>query len=359
MEGLRVLADGVSNEAQIRDDRWDNMVEQRFLRLLMNRLWFARDLEKHPEILDQDIGSPIVIASLPRTGSTKLHRMLGVTPDFQTLKFWTTNMFARIPGLPDGGRERRIQETRDLEKWMYQTSPGILTGHPVFTDESEEDQWLVECTFRHPMLFGMFHSLQYAQWISQANMQPTFDYFLSQLKYLQWQSGAQNPLPWLIKTPNHMGNEALLCRTLNKPRFIITHRDPALCMPSVTAISMSMRKLYSAYDSTAALGAGVLSLFSNCTLEHLRWRDNNPDVEILDLGFREITLDGVGTARKVYDFLGIPFTAAAEQAVRQWEQENPKDKHGKAVYSAADIGSTDDAIRKLFKPYIDRFSAYI
>lgn len=366
MEGLEVLVSGINNEAQIADERFNAMVETRFLRVLMNRLWFAKDLADHPEILDEDIGSPVIIASLPRTGSTKLHRMLGAAPDFQTMKFWHTNMFARIPGLPDGGRERRIQETRDLESWMYKTSPGILTGHPPFTDEPEEDQWLMEFSFRHPFLFGMYQSVEYAQWIGQADMTPTFNYFLQQLKYLQWQEGSrrgsqpsQSIVPWLLKTPNHLGNEEFLTRTYKKPRFIITHRDPAKCVPSVTYTAGVMRKLYSHLDSTALLGAATLELFSHCASVHLQWRDSKPDVEILDLGFREVTEDGIGTARKVYDFLGMEFTPVAEKAMRDWESDNPKDKHGKGVTNAASIGTTDEKIRERFAPYMERFAKFI
>lgn len=357
-EGLEVLVEGINTEAGIAEERWDRMVEQRFLRPLMNRLWFARDLAEHPEILDERIDSPIIIASLPRTGSTKLHRMLGAAGGFQTLYFWSANMFARIPGLPDGGKARRIQETRDYEQWMYRTSPAILTGHPLFTDEPEEDQWLVECAFRHPLQFGMFHSYKYAQWIAQADMRPTFDYFVKQLKYLQWQSGGGSK-PWLIKTPNHMGVEGLLAQLFERPRFIITHRDPVKCVPSVTSTAQAMRSLYTDEDRSEQLGAGVLGMFSHCASEHLRWRDGKPDVAILDLAFRDITERGVDTARRVYAFLGMPFTPQAEQGVRDWEARNPKDKHGKAIYSAAAIGSTDDKIRDAFALYRERFAAYL
>ena len=123
---------------------------------MRNRLWFAKDLAEHPQIINEDAGSPIIIASLPRTGSTKLDRMLGALGDFHTLTLWKANMFARIPGLPDGGRTRRIAETREFEHWMYATSPEILQGHPMFTDEPDEDHLLTEYTFRSSYCGGLF-----------------------------------------------------------------------------------------------------------------------------------------------------------------------------------------------------------
>ena len=359
MPGLKLLVEDVNTSAGIRDASWNEMIEQRFVRLLVNRLWLAKDLTGHPEIAREEIGSPVIIASLPRTGSTKLHRMLGASGTFQTLRFWQVHMFARIPGQPDGGREQRIRETRAYEQWMYRMSPSILTGHPMFTDEPEEDQWLMEATFRHPLQFGIFESPRYAQWMMESDKAPMFDYFLTALKYLQWQDGAQRHRPWLLKTPNHMGNEPMLTRVYDKPRFIITHRDPARCVASIVATTIAFRKLYSDRDTRAPLMAGAMALFSAVTAAHLQWRDSKPDVEILDLGFREITADGIGTARRVHEFLGLPFTREAEAGVRRWEADNPKDKHGKADYSAEALGTTDEKIRAEFAPYIARFAPYL
>lgn len=358
-EGLDVLVDGLNTEAGIRDDRWEQVKEQRILRPLMNRLWFAKDLKEHPEILDEDLGAPIIMAGLPRTGSTKLHRILAATGGFQVLRFWTASMFARIPGEPEGGRERRVRETRALEKWMYDTSPGIHRGHPLYTDEAEEDQWMMEATFRHPVIFGIFDSMKYAQWIAQADMRPTFDYYLKQLKYLQWQFGDRGKR-WLIKTPNHFGSEKFLAGIFDKkPSFIFTHRDPAKCISSIVSTVMPMRALYTDRDSSITFGAGAMAVFTHCANEHLKWRESGPDYPMIDLSFHEIAQHGIDTVRKVYDFLGMPFAAQAERGARQWEADNPKDKHGKAAYSAASLGSTDDDIREAFRPYIRRFSAYL
>lgn len=358
LEGLQFLLRGLP-EAGIRADRLE-LVRERFLRLLINRLWFAKDLSDHREILAEPIEAPVVIASLPRTGSTKLHRMLGASGDFQTLKFWQANMPARIPGLADGGRERRIEQTRAFERWMYETSPAILTGHPMFTDEPEEDQFVIEGTFRHPMFFGLYDSLTYLQWVSQADLAPTFRYFHTLIQYLQWQSSpAERAKPWLFKTPNHLGNEQHLAAVLKRPRFIVTHRDPARCIPSISTTAQALRRLYSDRDSLVSLGAGTTSLFAQAAAAHLRWRDAHPEVPVLDLAFDEISHDGIAAARKVYAFLGLELTPRAVSAMARWQDDNGRDKHGKSAYSASALETTETDIRKAFAPYIERFSALL
>ncbi len=301
MEGFIAFIDSINAQGEISDARRQKF-EERMSRLLMNRLWFAKDLCDHPEIADEDVSSPVVIVSLPRTGSTKLHRMLSASGDFQSLLMWKAHMFARIPGLEDGGKARRIQDTRDYEKWMYEVSPESITGHPMFTEEAEEDQLLGEFTFRDSYCCGVFNVPSYTQWLMQADMQTSFDYFVKQIKYLQWQDPAPKRLPWLLKSPIHLGEEAHLSKVFSNPRFIMTHRDPVKCMPSIANPVRYMQKMYSDFDIAPSLGAAMTELFGYKALQHVKWRDLNPDVQILNLSMREITNDGIATAQKVYDF---------------------------------------------------------
>lgn len=186
LEGLTALVDGLNNDVSIVEDRWENLRDW-LINLLVNRLRFQHDLELHPEILDEDLGTPIIIASMPRTASTKLHRMLAASNDFQVLKFWTAHQFARIPGLPDGGKAERIQETEKFEKWMYEACPQMLNGHPLFTHEAEEEIFLNECTFKTQMLASRFGSETYQRWLATADVSTSYDYLRQQLQYLQWQ----------------------------------------------------------------------------------------------------------------------------------------------------------------------------
>jgi hypothetical protein len=156
-----------------------------------------------------------------------------------------------------------------------------------------------------------------------------------------------------------MGSESELTRTFEAPRFIFTHRDPVKCMPSIANPVRYMRKLYSDRDTSSGLGPALTGIFSQMALQHMKWRDDTPGLEVLDLSMREITLDGVGTAQKVYEFLGMPLSAAARTAMENWEKRNPIEHHGKNVYSAEGVGTTEDHIRQAFAPYIRRFSEFL
>lgn len=358
-EAINILVKGINEEVRV--DRW-NELRERFLRLLTNRLWFAKDLREHPEILDENVGSPIVISCMPRTASTKLHRMLGASGDFRVAPMWQTHMFARIPGEPQGGRARRIAETQEFEDWQYRISPELLVGHPMFTHEPEEDKDLGEYTFRHTTLLGMFSSTSYANWVMQADMTPMYDYLLMQLKYLQWQArewGDSAKKPWLLKTPCHFGYESHLQRIFDKPRFIVTHREPVKCITSICTASLAARKLYSDENSATNVGVPVTALFSHAARVHLDWRDHHPETQILDLSFDEINRDGAATTRKVYACFGMPMPPAAEAAMHAWEENNRRERHAPAQYSSQLIGMTDEQIRAAFVTYNARFASML
>ena len=55
-------------------------VQANFTRFLVNRLRWEADVEKHPEILDEDVSDPIIVLGLPRSGTTKLQRFLSADP---------------------------------------------------------------------------------------------------------------------------------------------------------------------------------------------------------------------------------------------------------------------------------------
>lgn len=216
----------------------------------------------------------------------------------------------------------------------------------------------MEATYRHPAIFGMYDAPSFAAWIAQADMTPAYDYLVSVVKYLQWQNGSP-PKPWLFKDPNHLGQEDFLTERYENPRFIVTHRDPVKCVPSVTSTVMASRGIFSDLDNRHLFASKMLGHLSGAMDRHMDWRARNPHIQVLDLAFRDVVKDGLSVARTVYDFAGIDLSPGALSAIRAWEADNPKGKHGEAKYSAQDVGSTDAEIANIFSRYTTAFKDYI
>ncbi len=65
--------------------------------------------------------------------------------------------------------------------------------------------------------------------------------------------------------------------------------------------------------------------------------------------------DPIGTVRGIYVHFDLPFTPAAEEAMRRYMAENPKDKHGRHEYTLAEFGLDVDQERARYRPYCERF----
>ena len=360
MEGFELLLSDINEQQDIPLDRVEPL-KQYFLRLLTNRQWFARDLENLPEIQQQQIQPPVAIVSMPRTGTTKLQRSMSVTHSFHNLLFWQGHMFARIPGEADGGVERRIRETREYEAWMEEVAPEFMQGHPMHTEAAEEELILTEYTFKTAYMIGRFNAPNYAAWLLQTNVSATYDYLRLQLQYLQWQFCQDQPKPWLLKTPSHLGLEDELTRVFPEGvKFICPHRKPSEVLPSVARITELFTQLYSANVVPKPIfGEVVVESFGQMLEKHLRWRDAHPEADVLDLGFKEITTDSIGTAEKVYDFLGLEFTADMKNEIAQWDRQHPRNKFGKLVYSLEMFGLDEYKVNDAFSEYRERFAKYL
>lgn len=356
-DGLDALVTGLNHDVQIVDDRREQL-RYWLVNLLVNRLRFQHDLTMHPEILHEDLGTPVIITSMPRTASTKLHRMLAASGDFQVLKYWSVHQFARIPDLPDGGKQQRIEETQEFERWMYDVCPQLLSGHPHFTHEAEEEIFLNECTFQTQMLASRFGCETYQNYLATTDFSASYDYLRSQLQYLQWQDPDSAGRPWLLKAPGNFGMEKWLTGLYGAAHFVVTHRDPVNCIPSISSVTRSTRELFVENATFEQASVEMLNFFSHQAKRHMRWRDQTTDLEVLDLGFREISSDGMAAVQKFYDFLGMPLSTDAEAAMRKWERDNPKEKHGDHSYSLDASGLTAEMINAHFEGYIDRFSEH-
>ncbi len=84
---LRRLCESLEQEAQL-TGLGRVIARQDLLRLLSNRLQFIDIFKHHPEIAEQEIVAPIFILGMPRTGTTSLHELMALDPQFRVPLSW-------------------------------------------------------------------------------------------------------------------------------------------------------------------------------------------------------------------------------------------------------------------------------
>ena len=85
---------------------------------------------------------------------------------------------------------------------------------------------------------------------------------------------------------------------------------------------------------------------------HFRNRDAM-GLDVLDIPYSELVKSPEPMMEKIYHFCGLPLSDDSRQRMMDWNDANPKNKHGKHGYSLSEYGYTEEQIAQLFEGYID------
>jgi hypothetical protein len=196
-------------------------------RLLINRLRFADDLARHPEILDEDVSDPIVVMGFPRSGTTVLQRMISADPAMQSLKLWRLLNPAPFPDEPPGGPAMgRMHAAEEVAEAIRTHNPILHAAHPAVSDDADEDWYLHHLTFQHiGHIFTGLPDPDYLAYLRSLPRLSTYRYAANLLRYLQWQEGGRRHRRWVMKSPVHVGNIEELLAVHPRATFVYPRRD--------------------------------------------------------------------------------------------------------------------------------------
>lgn len=326
------------------------------LRLLCNRLRMARDFAAHPEIAEQPIKAPVFVWGMPRTGSTKLQKLLAASGDFNWLSFWQSHNPSLLGGDRSASTQARIDDAEVFSQWFRAASPETQYTHPLNTHEPEEETFLLMHSLRTPVFMAFSDVSGYLQWLVSDDLGAQFRYLKQGLQYLQWQGLADPAKPWVLKSPLSYGMEPLVLATFPDAKLLMTHRHPSSSIPSFCSTIKSYYKPFSAapIDYASKIGQLVWGLE-----RHLDYRAAHPQVRILDIPYQEVIASVDHVTSRIYRFSGLERSDAALKAMSRWDADNPPDKAGAHRYGLADFGLSTEGIDAQFARYIPLLDAMI
>ncbi|WP_281783691.1 sulfotransferase family protein [Sinimarinibacterium flocculans] len=325
---------------------------------LINRLRFHEDLRRHPEILDEQIEPPFVIVGLPRSGTTKLHRMVAVDPRLQSLCAWQIMNPAPFPGGVDaGGCDPRIAAARQVDEMLHAMCPDLLAGHPMQAEEvDEESSFLMEMTFDWILTAMRWDTPRYQAWVESRSPLPVYRHLRRMLQYLQWQNPERRGRPYVLKSPVHPPYLDVLLDVFPGATVVHMHREPRESVASFMRLAELPRRLHYDDIDLRALGSWVLELLGSQTRRNLSLRDAiGARATIVDLAFRDVVsspLDAIGQA---YAARGWMLPQEVGATMLDWERRHPADRFGKFRYDLRDYGVAPGQIDEVFAEYRQRF----
>lgn len=364
LEPMARFLDALAEEANLNADgvaAWKLTIET----ALVNRLRMQRDLAEHPEILDEDVSSPVVILGLPRTGTTKLQRMMSAAPGVQALTTWRLMNVAPFPGTDPRNADPaetdpRIFVAQAYEHMLRAMAPDLAAGHSVEALQPEEETFLMESGFEVVILGIRVPVPNFMDWLWTRTPQATYDQLRRQLQYLSWQDGGGRGRPWIMKTPLHLPNLELLVDTFPGATLVHCHRDPAACIPSMARLSEAYRGTQSDVVDCAEIGRTQLEVWAEAMRRYMAQRDRLADrVDVLDVPYSAIVDDAPGVIGETFRRAGIPVTPEAEEAMAAYASDNPQHRFGRFEYSLERFGLTEADIAREFGAYRTAFAKEI
>ena len=317
-------------------------------RFLVNRLRFVRDVKANPEILEEDVSDPIIILGMPRTGTTKLQRLLSAAPEMQKLSLWKLLNPAPFDNEGRFGKEERLAFAKLVED-ATRANPEFTTSHETAADEADEDAHLAIMSFDYSPLYFVFPSPSYLEWTRKRPQKAAHNFVKKMLQYLQWQDGGRRGRRWVLKNPGSLGFLRALHETFPKALFIHSHRDMSEVVPSYCRLIEGMYQTLLEPIELHEHGRNALTYWGPEMARYHQERSALGDaIDMIDVPYLEIVRDPMAVIHEIYRRAQTPFSKNAETAMQVWSDANKQHKHGKATYSLERYGLTRELIAERF-----------
>jgi Sulfotransferase family len=322
------------------------------LQLLKNRLLLADLLRRHPEIHDIELAPPVVIAGLPRTGTTHLHNLLAAAPTFRSMPYWESNEPFPLPS--EAGIEPDPRRTRMnvAVEFMNALMPHFPLMHEMTTDHVHEEIQLLANDFSTMLFETLAHVPRWRDYYLTHDQTPHYEHLATQLKAMQFLRGGRR---WLLKSPQHLEQLPVLDRVFPGVVVIATHRDPVPVVLSMLAMLTYTARMHCSPVPVEQIAASWIDRLESMLNALIRDRDVIPPERSVDVRFDDFMADEMGVAATVYRRAGETLTDDAHAAMSEYLAGHQRGRLGRVATSAQMFGLDEDDLHARFAPYIARF----
>lgn len=328
----------------------------RYLRRAMldaavQRLKIVQVMHRLGDVEALPIPKPLFVVGLPRTGTTLLYNLLCCDPNRRPLDisegFQPYN--PRWIGRPDF-RRLKTRIGVNLLNWFL---PELQPIHKINPTGPEECFALLHRTFVSATFFGLAPVSSYLRWLTHCPddlLFAAYGFYRSQLKLLQWN---EPPRPWVLKNPAHICGLRGLLHAFPDGCIVQTHRDLANVCPSWLSL-LSVSRLLTVQDPSHFDVHADLAIYCEMLRAAINARSHAED-RFVDVHYRDLMHDPLGTVRRIYERFGLDFTPEHEQRARDWLAAHPRGKHGEHKYTLEQFGLTRDELDAKLAFYNERF----
>jgi Sulfotransferase family len=329
---------------------------QSLIRFAANRLKIEDLLRRHPEITQVPIEKPIIIAGLPRSGTTHLVNVIAQHPALRSMELWETN--EPVPRDDEhnwASDESNPRYVRSNEVWdvMVRVLPHWAAMHEWAPGHVHEECELQCFDFSSYMLDWFARVPRWQQYYFEHDQTPHYLYAKKVVQIMSWLRG---PNRWVMKSPPNMENLPAVFAAYPDATVAITHRDPVAVLQSAITMMAYLDRLRRHEADLPGLAEYWIARIERLLRKCVEDRARLPQKQVMDVMFHEYMADQMGTVERVCAAADLEITPEARSRFSAYMEENRRHRLGRVHYDlAGQFGVDIGALRERFGFYYEAF----
>ncbi len=326
------------------------------IRFASNRLKIEDLLKQKPEILDIKIDRPIIIAGLPRSGTTHLVNVVAEHPDLRSMQLWETNEPVPLPDehswVSDDSNPRYVRSNQ-VWHWMNNVLEHWSAMHEWAPGHVHEECELQSFDFASYMLDWFARVPRWQAYYAAHDQTPHYQYAKKVLQIMTWYQG---PNRWVMKSPPNMENLPAIFHTYPDATVAITHRDPVAVLQSAITMMAYLDRLRRKDADLPGLAVYWINRIERLLQKCVDDRETVPQDQVIDVMFHDYMANQRGVVDALCARADLPVTPATDGAFNAYLDDNVRHQHGRVIYDLSkNFGVDIAALRQRFQFYYDRF----
>jgi hypothetical protein len=326
--------------------RWDGV------RFLSNLLRLRAEELRAPEILELPIERPILIAGLPRSGTTFLHSLLAEDSANLVPRIWQA--IHPYPAKP-GGADRRPQRVARQLRLFATLAPEFRRLHPIAADSPQECSEITAHVFASLRFDTTYRIPSYRRWLDRTGHRHAYHFHKRFLQHLQYQAGGRGR--WVLKCPDHIFALSAIREVYPDARLVFVHRDPLAVLLSVARLTAVLRRPFTRHIDKIEIGRQDSDRWLTAAELMIAAAERPAFAEpIFHVHYTDLARDPIATVAAIYRHFGIELTTRAAGAIRRLVAAKPNGGYGARRYRFAEHGLDAARERERYRRYTAHFA---
>ncbi len=330
----------------------EGAARETILAMLAARLKAVAGFKAHPEAMARPIVRPLVITGIVRSGTTALHKLLSMDPQFQGPEHWLCAAPQPRPPRESWAANPDFQRAKAALDAIIEIAPEVLEDHGAAVDDVEESLNILGQSFCSNMYPSQFDIPAYDSWYRSTDDTFSYSYLADVLRLI----GAHEPnRRWLIKNPTDTFSMRQLLNVFPDAMIVQTHRDPLQSVPSVCNLLAGAHRVFRGDQTDMAKVYAREQEMWALALEKAEAVKATVPGQVIDIQFKEFVRDQMAAVAQIYDHFGLTLSAEAEGAMRQWLADHPRRSTTMHRFTPEDFGGSTASLLERYKAYREQY----